>query len=170
MKKLLLFVVLMFCTLSYSATKEVAPKTETPVLDKTEQLVDKYGAKMVDAFSSTIEKTKPMAKEAFETVIMLQIAKGIANLLPLLFFIIFLYLFKKEYDRIQNILISDNVPENMSSRRGVFDDCNLTPFIIIYLIFLIVCFIVAMITTYDGITYLLAPKWFAIKEIIGLFK
>ena len=170
MKKLLLFVVLMFCTLSYSATKEVAPKTETPVLDKTEQLVDKYGAKMVDAFSSTIEKTKPMAKEAFETVVMLQIAKGIACLLPLLMFILFLYLFKREYDRIQNILMSDNVPKNMDGRYGVFDDSNVTPFIIIYLLLFVACFIFSMFTTYDGIIHLLAPKWFAIKEIVGLFK
>ena len=171
MRKLFSILAFMFCGLIYSAPQSKDTiQSQTPVLDKTEQLVDKYGGKLANAFSETIEGAKPMVKETFETVVMLQIAKGIGCLLPLFFFIIFMYLFKKEYDRINAILASDNVPDHMNSSYGVFGEDNVNVFIILYLIFAVISFILALIFTYDGVLYLMAPKWFAIKEIIGVFK
>lgn len=168
MKKLFLTLAFMFCGLIYSTPKDTI-QSQTPILDKTEKLVDKYGSKIAYTFSRTIEGAKPMVKETFETVVMLQIAKGIGCMLPLVFFIIFMYLFKKEYDRINAILASDNVPDHMDSSYSVFSEENCSVFIIIYLIFSAICFIAAMFTTYNGVLYLMAPKWFAIKEIIGVF-
>ena len=117
-----------------------------------------------------MESAKPFVKEGFQTVVMLQIAKGIGYLLPLILFIIFLILMINEYKRIDNILKSDNVPEHMNNRYGPTGESNVTPIFILYLIFSAILFLASLTFTFDGITHIIAPKWFAIKEIIELLK
>ena len=148
MKNLVLFILLIIGNIIYA---QDSIKTQTPILDKTEHLVDKYSSKIADTFISTMESAKPFVKEGFQTVVMLQIAKGIGYLLPLILFIIFLILMINEYKRIDNI-------------------CNVTPIFILYLIFSAILFLASLTFTFDGITHIIAPKWFAIKEIIELLK
>lgn len=167
MKNLVLFILLIIGNIIYA---QDSIKTQTPILDKTEHLVDKYSSKIADTFISTMESAKPFVKEGFQTVVMVQIAKGIGYLLPLILFIIFLILMINEYKRIDNILKSDNVPEHMNNRYGPADSLNVTPIFILYLIFSAILFLASLIFTFDGITHIIAPKWFAIKEIIELLK
>ena len=87
MKNLVLFILLIIGNIIYA---QDSIKTQTPILDKTEHLVDKYSSKIADTFISTMESAKPFVKEGFQTVVMVQIAKGIGYLLPLILFIIFL--------------------------------------------------------------------------------
>lgn len=167
MKNLVLFILLIIGNIIYA---QDSIKTETPILDKTEHLVDKYSSKIADTFISTMESAKPFVKEGFQTVVMVQIAKGIGYLLPLILFIIFLILMINEYKRIDNILKSDNVPEHMDNRYGPTEESNVTPIFILYLIFSAILFLASLTFTFDGITHIIAPKWFAIKEIIELLK
>jgi hypothetical protein len=166
MRKLLLLSCL-FISTSLLSQKDTSA---TPLLDKTEHLVDKYSSKIADAFMSTMENAKPLAKEGFESVVMLQIAKGIGMLLPLLFLFVFIVMFNSEYNRIDTILKSDKIPAHMYAKGGPFEEDNVTPKLILNLIGLILCSIMTFIFTYDGVLHLLSPKWFAIKEIIELFK
>lgn len=73
MKKLL-FALLIF-TGQMCFAQDTSKKSETPVLDKTEQMIDKYGGKIADVFSSAMETAKPAAKEGFRALVMLQITK-----------------------------------------------------------------------------------------------
>ena len=41
---------------------------QTPVLDKTEKMIDKYGAKIADGFSTAMEKATPVAKDEIITI------------------------------------------------------------------------------------------------------
>lgn len=75
-----------------------------------------------------------------------------------------------EYKRIDNILKGDNIPEHMNIRCGPTDEWNITPIFILYLIFSSILFLISLVYTFDGITHIIAPKWFAIKEIIELLK
>lgn len=167
MKNLMLFILLIIGNIIYA---QDSIKTQTPILDKTEHLVDKYSSKIADTFISTMESAKPFVKESFQTVVMLQIAKGIGYLLPLVFFFIFFNLMINEYKRIDNILKGDNIPEHMNIRCGPTDEWNITPIFILYLIFSSILFLISLVYTFDGITHIIAPKWFAIKEIIELLK
>ena len=69
-------------------------------------------------------------------------------------------MFNREYKRI----------DKLNNEHGPLDDNNVTPQIFIYIIIMIIFFILACICTYDGITHLVAPEWYAIKEVISLFK
>lgn len=169
MKQTILAALMFIFTLTASSqTKDTTSKT--PLLDKTEHLVDKYSAKIADGFVSVIEQSKPMAKEAFQSVVMLQIAKGIALLLPLLAFIVFSVIFFNEYKRIDTILKSDNVPNHMDGNCGPMDEDNITPKMTLSLIGVVLFCILSCLCTYSAILHLIAPKWYAVKEIIELFK
>lgn len=166
MKQLLVGTFLMFSFISF-AQKD---SSTTSVLDKTEQLIDKYGAKLASSFMTVIESSKPLVKETFEVVIWLQVAKGIGHILPLVFFIIFIVIFFSEYNKLDTILKSDKVPNYLDKKYGPFDPSNINTKMIITLMFSLITFALTIFTLYDGILYLLAPKWYAIKEIIGAFK
>ena len=132
-------------------------------ITETERIIDKYGGKLAESFTEAMESATPIAQEGFKMVVKLQIAKGIANLLPILFFAIFLYLFKRNYDKIA-------ADENRGDpRRGPFDEDNITPLLIVYFVMMCLMFIIACICTYDGLVHIIAPEWFAIKEIADLF-
>ena len=167
MKKLL-FITLLLFTFNINAQAQGADN-DLPTISETERIVDKYGEKLAQGFSSFMESATPVAQEGFKIVVYLQLAKGVSYLLPLIFFILSVILFKNEYNRIENILKSDNVPNFYNGNYGPFDESNINIKIIIYLIITIVSAIIAVITTTDGLTHLIAPEWFAIKEISTLF-
>ena len=132
MKKIIILSILCLFGFFVNAQKDTS---KTPVLDKTEELIDKYGAKIAQSFSSTIESTKPMVKEGFNELVNFQIAKGIALLLPLLFCIIAFYIFYRQYKQIQTLLRSDKVPDYLDKRYGPFDESNISPHLIVPFIF-----------------------------------
>lgn len=162
----------MLFTLTTFAGKVELPAepSDSTKISTTERLVDKYGGKIIDGFNTVVEKATPVAKQGFEIAVRLQIAKGVACLLPIIFFFIFSYSFKKEYERISSILDSDKVPLHMDKSEGPMDEDNMTAKLLIYLLMSIVLFILSCIFTYTAITHLIAPEWFAIKEIIELIK
>jgi len=169
MRKLIILFLLMFTTLIFSqTTTDSISKPSTA--QEVERLVDKYGGKIVDGFNTVVEKTTPLAKEGFYVAVKLNIAQGIGELLPLIFSIIFGYIFIKEYNRINNILNSDKVPNNMNENYGPMDEYNVTPLLIMSLIFTCILFILSLIFTISGIKHLIAPEWYAIEDIINLFK
>lgn len=141
-----------------------------PKITETERIIDKYGGKAVDAFNQVVEKAMPLAEEGIEIAVKLQIARGVSLLLPLLFFIIFFRLFVNEYNRINNILNSDNVPNQYDSHEGPLDNDNVNPKLILYISTAVILLLASLFTTYDGIMHLAAPEWFAIKDIIELVK
>ncbi len=167
MKKLI--IILLCLSFSFSSFAEKT-KEKQDSISNTERIIDKYSGKVVEGFNNVVEKAVPIAKQGFETAVRLQIAKGIANLLPLIFFLFFLYSSNKEYDRINTILSSDNIPKHMDQKNGPFDEDNITPRLIIYFIIALILGILSLFTTYTGITHVVAPEWYAIKEIIKLFK
>lgn len=156
----------MFTTLSYSNNIDSLNVNES----ETERIIDKYGGKIVEGFNSFVETATPYAKEGFEVVLKLQIAKGIGYLMPMLFFFIFLFLFTKEYKRIMTILESDKVPVHMDRKYGAFDSGNASFVLYFYLAATIFSFLLGAGCLFPGITHLIAPEWFAIKEIIELIK
>lgn len=120
---------------------------------EAERLLDKYAGKMYEGAVEIAEAISGPAKEAFDYVVMLQIAKGIGMLIPLLLFIISLTV----------ILITATRFEcNEESVGGVV--CM--AFIVIGALSLVLSFF----TTYDAVLHLIAPEWFAIKEIMALIK
>jgi hypothetical protein len=169
MKKQLILILLLLTSVSYTFADSI-PTLDTSTIYNAERIIDKYSGKISESFSEGIKQVAPVAKQSFYMVVKLQIAKGISLFLPLLLAIIFLFLFYKEYKRIETILASGNVPNHMNSHYGVFSDDNCNPLLIIYMAFGIMFLIGSVFTTIDAITYVIAPEWYAIKEIIDLFK
>lgn len=173
MKKcVFLFLMFVFTNIFIFAQDSTLKKdsSATPVLDKTEHLVDKYSAKIADAFMSSIDKATPFVKSTFTSLVYLQIGKGIAYLVPTFFFLLFLWIFIYQYNKVEKMLNSDKVPINLTKQYGVFHTDNINPKIILSFILLIIFFIASMFTIADGIEHLFAPQWYAVKDIIGLFK
>lgn len=159
MKSILTTLLLLLSVSTFS--QEVVVNQET--ITETERIIDKYGGKLADSFTQAMESATPMAKDGFKMVVRLQLAKGSAKLLPLILFVIFLISFKKEYKK-----ISKN--ENRSDpKKGPMDEDNVTPILILYLVMTCIMFIVACFSTYGGLVRLIAPEWYAIKEIAELF-
>lgn len=144
--------------------------TKTPTLDKVEQLVDKYSVKVANVFVATMEKATPVAKEGFRAAVWYQVAKGIAGVIPFFLFITFLLLLINEYNSIYKVLGSENVPQHMNKCKGPLDEKNVTLKFFIYLILFVASTAISVFYVYDGVIHLLAPKWFAIKEVIELVK
>ena len=166
MKNKLILFMLLISLITYSQTAKDSLSTSQNV----ERLIDKYGGKISEGFNDVVEKTTPVAKEGFHIAVKLNIAEGIGYLLPLVFFFIFGYIFIKEYNRIDNMLKSDNIPRNMNKNYGPIDDDNSTPLLWISLVFTGILFVISLFTTIPGIKHLIAPEWYAIKDIIKLFK
>lgn len=168
MKKFIFIVFMLFSLTTLAETSKdsiIKPSTAQEV----ERLVDKYGGKIVNGFNIVVEKATPVAEQGFKIAVRLNIAHGIACLLPLLFFFIFSRTFFNEYNRIENILKSDNVPDHMDKRYGVMGEDNMTPKLTLSLIALCITFILSCIFTVSGVKHLIAPEWYAIKDIIDLF-
>ena len=166
MKKLLVGIMLLIFGLSFGENDSISK----PTISDAERIIDKYGGKIIDGFETITSKITPVATKGFEVAVKLNIAHGIGCLIPLFLFLIFLYSLKNEYFRIDNILKSDNVPDNLNYRRGPLHEDNCSLFLVLYIVATVLCFILSLIFTVDGIKHLLAPEWFAIKDIIDLFK
>lgn len=124
-----------------------AQEEETELkLSETERIVDKYGGQIKQEFNNLMESVTPIATDGFEMVIKLQIAKGIGMLLPIVIFIILFILFMNELNKDKN----EDLIITFAIGSGIF-------------------IIIAIFTTYYGILHLLAPEWFAVKEILELF-
>ena len=165
MKKLFFMIAIMLSLAVYSA-----PTPDSAQVTQAERIIDKYSGKVYTTITEVVDQLKGPAKEMFDAVVRLEIAKGFGYLLPVLFMAIFLFLFAQEHKRISNILNGDNVPDRFNTNHGPFDEDNVTPQLIFYLIAASVAFIFAIIVTYDGLLHLFAPEWYAIKEIIELVK
>lgn len=139
-------------------------------ISEVERIFDKYSEKVYNGFSEAVDSVTPAAKEGFSYVVKIQIAKGIVSLLPIIVLFISLFLFIKEYRKIENVLKSNNVPSYMCSNTGPFNDSNASPFLIIPFITTILFFTISMFTTYRGVLLLMAPEWFALQEILNLVK
>lgn len=154
MKKLLFLFSLVACTLFVSAQTD----TTQVQITEAERIIDKYGEKIINGFNNLVETVTPYAEEGFNMVIKLQIAKGIGHLLPLVFAIIFWILFHVEYKK---LIKNGHYPFTREE--------NMTATLLFNLGLSLILTFISIITTYDGIMYLIAPEWFALKEIIDLF-
>lgn len=182
MKNFIIIAFLLLSTIGFAQEQKSILAQEqkqdtTITITTAERLIDKYSEKGITAFNNAVDKIAPTAVEGFEIVVKLQIAKGIANLLPLIGFIIFFSLLYKEYFRIETILEKirdpDNSYKNDSFNRnyGPFGaDKNITLILAVNLAGTIILFVMGLVCISYAIEYLLAPEWFAVKEIMGLFK
>jgi len=170
MKKLL---TILLCVVTFSMSAQT-DTTSTMVVDnvtvtEAERIVDKYSDKIALAFSEGVQQVAPMAQDAFKMVVRLKIAEGIVRLLPLFLFFFFFYSTVKEYKRIEQLLNSENVPNHMNNEYGPLNDSNVTLYLVMLLIVTTFTFILSLVCTFHGITHIIAPEWYAIKEIIELF-
>lgn len=138
MKKL--FLLLLFPILSYAE----------PTTTETERIIDKYGEKIAIAFEEAIDTATPIAKEGYQIAIKLQVVKGIAELLPLVFTIILWFLFNKEYKKVESF------------------EYNGTPWLYFTFVSAIITSLIALFSTYTAVLRLMAPEWYAIKDILDL--
>lgn len=133
---------LLSITFGFSQTDSISVNTT-----QAERIIDKYTGRISEAFEEGLNKITPVAEQGFEIAVKLQIAKGITASIPIIMFIIcFIWM-----------LIAHK-------KHGVGQDDSFLSEITT-----IVFFIVSVFTVYTAITRLVAPEWFAIKEIIGLF-
>ena len=158
MRKLVTILLILVSLNSYTQILDSIPNTT-----ETERIIDKYSDNIINGFNTVIEKVTPLAEDGFKVVVKLQFIKGVVYLLPLVFAIIFLILFKKEYNTIYERIKDNNYNDN------VFDGDNVSAFIVIYLILFSLFTITSLFSTYDALTHIFVPEWFAIKEIINLF-
>ena len=144
---------LSFTMVSYADTTSVA----TLNVSQTERLIDKYGRQAVESFNSLVETTIPLAESGFKMVVRLQIAKGIGGLLPLFLTILSLIIIFTLNKKAEWCKYSG--PQNLNAIMQV-----------VFTILGWLLFMVALMSTYDAILYLMAPEWYAIKEILNLVK
>lgn len=137
-------------------------------ISEAERLIDKYSGKISDAFTSGIESVAPMAKNGFEAVVRLQIAKGLGGLLSFALFI-FSFLFgfrviRKDRDR---ALKEHGHIKYWCSDGPTFKVIQGVVLALMGFIGIVIWLANDFIT--QSIMQLMAPEWYAIKEIINLF-
>jgi hypothetical protein len=148
---------LFFILLAFVSLNTVAQETVTePQISEAERIIDKYGGQAVEAFNNAVTKVTPMAEQGFEMTVKLQIAKGLVSLLPFIMSIILLIIFYK-YPK-EDWFDDYDGP----SPRGIVG--------IVLIVLILVFILLAILYTGDGILHLLAPEWYAIKEILNLIK
>lgn len=133
-------------------------------VSQAEHLVAKYSTKITDAFTEGIQSVTPMAEDAFEMVVRLQTAKGVGLLLPIPLFFTFLLLLINEIKSVRKLIKEGNYHYT-----SPWSENNISMQMILFLILAVITGILSFITTYDGILHIMAPEWYAIKEIMGLF-
>jgi hypothetical protein len=155
---------------TFMSTVDTLKTIQDSTTSNAERLIDKYSAKFVNGFTSMIQTVIPTAKEGFLVVVKLQIAKGIVSFIPLFLAILFLILTYREYNLIDNILKSENTPEYMDKRRGPLYEDNINPKLVTFFFLFIFLGFTSVFTISDGILHMVAPEWYAIIEIMSLFK
>ena len=163
----LLTVILLLLTITFTNAQSQVKKDS---ISNTERLIDKYGSKVINGFDTIVKKATPVAEQGFSIAVKKNIAEGISKLLPIVLFVIFLILTIKEYRRIALLLESDKVPKHMKVNYGPFDEDNVSGILVIYMIITSILFIASLFFTISGVMHLIAPEWYAIEDIIELFK
>lgn len=155
MKKLVTILVLLFTFAVNAQEKE----DTTPVISETERIVDKYGNKLAESFAEFMETATPMAQEGFKVVVRLQVAKGFCRLLFIPLSIFFAWLFFRSLKESH----SESFDEKAFSGSVTIAICVMSALLGI------ISIITAIFQTSTGIQMIIAPEWFAIKEIAELF-
>jgi len=150
MNKIIIVLCMLFSVITHSQNDSI------PSITETERIIDKYGEKVIEGFEKAVTNVTPMAEDAFAVVVKLQVAKGITRLLPIFFSIFCVWFFYKTLDSYQK---SDN-------KNG--EDVRIGAMVISGIIG-IISVITAFFVTSTGIQMIIAPEWFAIKEIMNLF-
>ncbi len=166
MKKIL--TLLVFTLFSFVVNAQ-QPTVDTATISNAERIVDKYTGKIADAFTNGIEKVTPVAIDGFKLVCRLQIAIGLFDLAMVGICVLCLFAFFKEYNRINNLLHSEKCPRRMDPNEGPFYVSNYTAKLSMFFGSSMLFGILAPFCLYEAFTHLIAPEWFAIKEIIKLF-
>lgn len=155
-KSILLGLLGLFLAFNLSAKTDSIPK----IVEKTtevERIVDKYTNKVWDSFATLVEKASESAKVGFKWVVKLQIAKGIAGLIPLILAIMLWISFKRTYEKAS---VKENFQFHLETE----------PIMIMKLVTATCISIVAATLFYDSVLYLIAPEWFALKDIRDLVR
>ncbi len=159
MKKiiLLLSIIVACCinTFAQDTTKIQDPFITEAGLEKTDEIISKYADGIRDAFNEGMEHAVPVAKDGFELMVRYEIAIGITYLMPLLFFIVFfsmciVYAKKSEWRKYE------------IDFEGVM--CMILGTVSC------IALIITMCTIGEAVLHLLAPEYYAIKDIIAMFK
>lgn len=158
MKNIKSVLVLIMCMIGLNLYAQ-EPKTDlAPTQEKiseAERIVDKYGGAAVEAFSNAVKNVTPLAEDGFDMVVKLQIAKGIGMMLPLFFIFIVVICLPFVIKR-SEWKSNGDVSNGMSILQCIL-------WVLLVLMSVLSCF-----TVYDGILHLIAPEWFAIKDILSL--
>jgi len=119
----------------------------TQDITQAERIIDKYTAQVTTSINSIVDDLKEPAKEVFETVVKLQIAKGIIYLFFATICFILLILCCRYYN-----YLSNNNDHPGAALLIAICIGGLIPF------------------SYHSILLLSSPKWFAILELTNLVK
>ncbi len=166
MKKILSILFLSILSFVVNAQQTIPDTT----ISNAERIIDKYSGKIANTFIAGIEKITPVAINGFELAVRLQIAIGLFDLVISVLTILLLIFLFKEFNRIQQLLYSENCPKVMDKTEGPYYYKNCTIKLTILSILIIPFVITFPFCLYEAFTHLIAPEWFAIKEIIELFK
>lgn len=146
---------LLFTVTSFSQEETVIAETVT------ERVIDKYSDKIISGFNDLIEGVTPLAEEGFSIVVKLQIAKGIAYMLILPITILLWIIFYINYRNLQKVI-------GETAKKDSWVEYKSGTLTVIFLISSIASTIGLIPAIYYGLMYLIAPEWFAIKEILNL--
>lgn len=163
MKKLTTLLLLVFISTASFAQADTTITT-------TERIIDKYGGKISESFNSVVEKITPVAEQGFVIAVRLSIAEGVGYLVASLLFPFLITGFIKEYNRVEKMLATENPPRHLNSSYGPFSEYNANPKMIISLFGSIVSGVAFPFLVWNGLARLIAPEWYAIENIIELFK
>lgn len=156
----------------------IAQTIDSTKISETERIIDKYSDKLVNTFNETVTTIAPLAENAFKIVVKLQFIKGIINLIPVIVFLIFFILMLKEYYKIENEIKKQRLKQRReeehndyyNSSYGPLDESNITFILVAYIVLSAIFLITSFCTTYTALTHIFVPEWFAIQEIMHLFK
>jgi len=163
MKRLtLITIALLFGISTYSQSKETIVLNNTDTVEveigEAERIVDKYTDKITNGFNGLFEKVAPYAEQGFRFVVKLKIAEGVAYL----FVVLFSFFFWSNFVKYYKIAKEDTFADWPAGKYGGLA--------VILLVFSIITTIATPFCLYHGLTLVIAPEWFAIKEIIELVK
>ncbi len=150
-KKVLITIMLMFPFIMLGQENDSIPS-----VTQAERIIDKYGGKIIDGFNKAVENVTPYAEEGFKMAVRLQIAKGIIGFTPLL------------------ALIPAILGLRLSRKNDIeFDTYEMNNWALLNIISWIAVAVFCAISIWSipyGIKHLIAPEWFAIKEIMELVR
>ena len=151
MKQIILSLILLVSLNSFAADTVYVDQPNTNV-QEVERVVDKYSEKVMHSFSELMEDAAPAAKEGFSWVVKLQKAKAIGLIFLSLIALGILLVGFKMYNS------NHSYSEDLEIFAGVM------------LVVGSIGFFVSLVGLYHAILFLIAPEWYALKEIIDLIK